>query len=144
MRKMRPLHERFMSNVLPEPNSGCWLWAGFCNPGGYGKFTAGPKNEYAHRLSYRLFVGEIPQGLELDHLCRVRCCVNPSHLEPVTKSVNAIRGIGTLHLLTEAARQRSSNRMKLWWASKSYEERAEIQKARYAKRTRSRSRRILA
>lgn len=50
----------------------------------------------AHREAYKAFKGEIPDGLELDHLCRVRNCVNPDHLEPVTRLENARRGIGGL------------------------------------------------
>lgn len=88
--------ERFMSFVAQEPNTGCWLWAGSGDKGGYGGFRRssdnGGKWERAHRVSYRLFVGPIPEGKILDHLCRVRCCVNPNHLEPVTYQENAQRG----------------------------------------------------
>lgn len=74
--------------------SGCWLWTGSLDPSGYGKTSAGPlRNISMHRLSYMAWSGEpIPAGLELDHLCRVRHCVNPAHLEPVTKAVNQQRG----------------------------------------------------
>lgn len=85
--------ERFMALVLPEPNSGCWLWDGNCTPDGYGMFTTtSPAKEGAHRFAYRNLVGPIPVGLQLDHKCRTRCCVNPEHLEPVSRKENILRG----------------------------------------------------
>ena len=65
----------------------CWLWEASCFSEGYGYF----KNRKAHRVSYELFKGSVPDGLQLDHLCRVRHCVNPAHLEAVTNQVNVIR-----------------------------------------------------
>lgn len=88
-----PVMERFMNSISPEPNSGCWLWtAAIANPQGYGRIGKDGKDNYAHRVSYELFVGPIPDGLQLDHLCRMRSCVNPQHLEPVTRQVNIRRG----------------------------------------------------
>lgn len=84
----------FESRVHYEPNSGCWLWAGADNGDGYGKF----RGEYAHRLSYKRHKGPIPDGMHLDHLCRVPCCVNPDHLEPVTNKENARRGRAGHHM----------------------------------------------
>jgi hypothetical protein len=92
--KLTPL-ERSMRMVSPEPNSGCWLWMGAVTNGGYGIINIGgrkPPPTRAHRLTYELLVGPIPEGLELDHLCRVPCCVNPKHLEPVTHAENVRRG----------------------------------------------------
>ncbi len=80
----------FMRRVSPEPNSGCWLWLGNSHENGYGRYGKGP--EWAHRVAYELFQGPIPEHLELDHLCRNRGCVNPSHLEPVTSAINTQRG----------------------------------------------------
>jgi len=65
----------------------CWLWTGPLNPGGYG--TNGGR--LAHRVVYERLIGQIPAGLTLDHLCRVRNCVNPQHLEPVTIAENLRR-----------------------------------------------------
>lgn len=81
-----------LSNITPVPESGCWLWDGSCNPKGYGRLMRKRKTYMAHRVSYEVFVGPIPDGLQLDHLCRVHCCVNPNHLEPVTGRENIIRG----------------------------------------------------
>ncbi|MER8220922.1 HNH endonuclease signature motif containing protein [Streptomyces sp. NPDC094143] len=87
--------ERFWSKV--EKTDGCWLWQGQSR-NGYGLFFWGSgKNQRstgAHRYAYRLTCGEIPEGLVLDHLCRVPLCVNPQHLEPVTRRENVLRGIG--------------------------------------------------
>jgi len=69
----------------------CWLWTGCIKSNGYG--TYGKEGKYAHRISYVLTRGEIPLGLQLDHLCRVRNCVNPDHLEAVTRKENIRRGM---------------------------------------------------
>ena len=80
---------------MPEPNTGCWLWLGSLNMNGYGKMRyLGSGNTRAHRISYKAFKGPIPEGLELDHLCRVKSCVNPDHLEAVTHRENLLRGPG--------------------------------------------------
>lgn len=73
----------------------CWIWtaARFEKRGSYGAVGYQRKIWSAHRLTYTLLIGEIPQGLELDHLCRVRPCCNPAHVEPVTHEVNLARGL---------------------------------------------------
>jgi hypothetical protein len=68
---------------------------------GYGKINVGGYPRYAHRVVYEAIVGPIPDGLELDHLCRVPACVNPAHLEAVTHAVNIARGIGGHHQLVK-------------------------------------------
>jgi len=88
------LPERFWAKVSPEPNTGCWLWTGSTNHHGYGNTSAGRKGKtaLAHRFSYEALVGPIQPGLQLDHLCRTRACVNPAHMEPVTAGENTRRG----------------------------------------------------
>ncbi len=99
---MTPL-ERFHAKWMPEPNTGCWLWLGALTAGGYGCFYVDKHyRSTAHRVSYELFVGPIPAGLQIDHLCRVRGCVNPDHLEPVTCRENLMRGPTTLNALNVA------------------------------------------
>lgn len=75
-----------------DPN-GCWLWTGSITPKGYGLIRAGGRVQSVHRFAYEALVGPIPDGLQLDHLCRVRNCVNPDHLEPVTGRINQQRGL---------------------------------------------------
>lgn len=72
----------------------CWLWPGGLNTKGYVTTMFEGRRIQAHRLAYELLVGPIPEGLRLDHLCRVRHCLNPAHLEPVTDRENALRGVG--------------------------------------------------
>lgn len=103
------LEERFWAKVnkngnpSPEkPELGpCWEWIGDLTTAGYGRITINVKSAMAHRVSYEWLVGEIPEGLDLDHLCRVRRCIKsiadefgPAHLEPVTRKENNLRGVG--------------------------------------------------
>ena len=82
--------QRFMSKVKNTNN--CWIWLAGKQGGGYGQFRVNGKTLLSHRISYELFKDDIPYGLELDHLCRVRHCVNPEHLEVVTSQENTKRG----------------------------------------------------
>jgi hypothetical protein len=70
----------------------CWEWDSKKNNRGYGVFWNGTKGVLAHRFAYEMWVGPIPAGLQLDHLCRNRGCVRPDHLEPVTNQENGLRG----------------------------------------------------
>ena len=81
--------ERLAPGYVIQEN-GCWEWIGAKGTGGYGRFRHAP----AHRVMYERLVGPIPAGLQIDHLCRNRDCVNPAHLEPVTQTVNILRGDG--------------------------------------------------
>ncbi|QIS38654.1 HNH endonuclease signature motif containing protein [Clavibacter capsici] len=83
-------YDRFWAKVDREGGS-CWRWLAFIDKDGYGKFFHEGAVRYAHRVSYQLHRGDIPKGLEIDHPCRVRDCVNPDHLEAVTGRENTRR-----------------------------------------------------
>lgn len=93
----RPLEERFWPKVDRRGDDECWPWTGAKTSAGYGHIARGGEGGgtvLAHRVSYELARGPIPDGLVLDHLCRRRDCVNPAHLEPVTFGENCMRGTG--------------------------------------------------
>lgn len=95
-RKIKTLLERFENMYTPEPNTGCWLWLGASTQNGYGTIRLGRAvhgSDFAHRVAYELFIGPIPKNMQIDHKCRVRCCVNPNHLESVTCRENVTRGL---------------------------------------------------
>ncbi len=86
--------ERFWEKV--DADGDCWIWTSSLNPAGYGTFSDKAKQSApnkAHRWAWEELIGPIPPGLQLDHLCRVRRCVNPDHLEPVTNIENQRRGL---------------------------------------------------
>lgn len=83
--------ERFFEKV--DASSDCWIWTGALLRNGYGYFGSDGRTHLTHRWSWEHLVGPIPDGLVIDHLCRVHACVNPDHLDPVTQAVNRIRGV---------------------------------------------------
>ena len=85
--------ERFWSKVDVSAPNECWEWTAGRNSTGYGTFRIGRDMRGAHRVAYELSVGPIPEGLQIDHLCRNVTCVNPAHLEPVTQRENSLRGV---------------------------------------------------
>ena len=101
-RRRVPESDRFWPKVnkdgpVPQirPELGqCWVWTAYLNKSGYGQFGLADRSlMLAHRWAWEREHGPVPDGLELDHLCRVRACVRPSHLEAVTRSINAQRGL---------------------------------------------------
>lgn len=90
MARAIPVSERFWDKV--EKTDSCWNWTAQIALDGYGKIRNRDGSTLAHRVAYELIVGPIPEGLEIDHLCRNRRCVNPEHMEPVTKYENFRRG----------------------------------------------------
>ena len=91
--RTRPADERFWEKV--NKTDSCWLWTAATNGAGYGVLgmQSAPRGHvYAHRFSYELRRGAIPEGMQLDHICRTTRCVNPDHLEAVTPKTNYLRG----------------------------------------------------
>lgn len=83
-----PVLERLMLRVRGGDVTTCWLWQGALSSSGYGVLKVDGQARGVHRIAYEEFVTPIPTGLDLDHLCRQRLCVNPWHLQPVTKAEN--------------------------------------------------------
>lgn len=76
-----PIEQRFQKYIIPEPNSGCWLWCGSSYKFGYGRLYGKKKTIYkAHRVSWEIYKGPIPEGLNVLHKCDTPSCVNPRHL----------------------------------------------------------------
>jgi hypothetical protein len=86
------LEVRFWAKV--EQTDGCWLWTAARSGDGYGHIKIDGRMMKAHRVAYEMAHGTIPEGLDVDHLCRQPLCVRPEHLEPVSRRTNILRGIG--------------------------------------------------
>lgn len=96
MRTGRSLKRRVIEKIEIEPRghgTPCWIWTAALNAKGYGCIRVNRRTRLAHRIAYELLVSPIPEGMQLDHLCRIPACVNPDHLEPVTRQENLDRGI---------------------------------------------------
>jgi HNH endonuclease len=95
---------------FPPEASGCWIWKATKNTrGGYGRVRFQGRLWLAHRLLYKLLIGEIPTGLTLDHLCRTTACTNPTHLEPVSIGVNIRRSARLCRVCGQALMREGKN-----------------------------------
>jgi hypothetical protein len=90
-RTRAPIFDRLVR--LSDRSGDCWLWTGARYRNGYGQMCLDGKRRSAHRVSWEAANGPVPVGLDLDHVCRVRHCINPAHLEPVTRSENMRRAL---------------------------------------------------
>lgn len=128
---------RFWAKV--RKSDACWLWTGGVDSGGYGQFRVDSSRKIvAHRFAYESLIGAIPPGLQLDHLCRVKTCVNPEHLEPVTGRVNTLRSDGPTarHARqTHCVNDHPFDELNTYWRTPTQRE------CRACKRTRDRKRR---
>lgn len=93
-KRTRTIEERLAAYTDKIPQGGCWIWIGALNQYGYGSMRGPTGTVATHRFVYERERGPIPEALDLDHLCRVRSCCNPDHLEPVTRQENVNRGDG--------------------------------------------------
>lgn len=100
--RVRDLGQKLV--VYSDRTGDCWLWLGSTTHDGYGRTFVGGKDRLAHVVSYEFHVGPIPGGLTLDHKCRVRHCINPAHLEPVTIGENTRRGNAPTALVAKLGR----------------------------------------
>lgn len=88
-----PIMDRIHAQVEVDPDTGCWIYQGRRNKGGYGRIGWQGTQIVVHRITYQLLVGPVPEGLQLDHLCNRPPCCNPEHLEPVTAAENMRRAV---------------------------------------------------
>ena len=84
--------ERFAERYIIDSETGCWNWTGSVNGRGYGYLSVDNRTVQAYKLAYEWKHGKIPKELEIDHLCKNTLCVNPDHLEVVTRRTNQLRG----------------------------------------------------
>jgi hypothetical protein len=87
----KSLTERILGATKTN-ETGCWIWQLKLHSQGYARMSVNGRGTYVHRLSYQIWIGPIAEGLQIDHLCRVRSCCNPWHLEAVTPRTNSLRG----------------------------------------------------
>ena len=119
MRPWPDVVERLLGN-LEENGEGCLIWGNQTAGDGYRQISYEGSRVYAHRLAYEMFIGPIPDGMELDHLCRNRGCVNPAHLEPVSHRENTLRGstFAAEHPKADMLPSRPKNRRNREWRAR--------------------------
>ncbi len=138
------IEERFWAKVDRRGPDDCWPWTGALTVG-YGTIAAGGgrgRTLYAHRISYELASGEIPTGMQVDHLCRNPRCVNPRHLEVVTQRENILRGMGATakHAAkTECIRGHPFDLLNTYWDTRGYRCCRECRQIRQGERNRQRA-----
>lgn len=95
VRPYRDMEERLVANSAVDHTTGCWIWLGHIDGGGYGRLSVrvkgkrSPESHFAHRVSVQVLKGEaIPEGYHVDHICETRCCINPNHLQVIPAHEN--------------------------------------------------------
>lgn len=139
--------ERFLAKVphLPRPlDSSCWIWTGSTNGNGYGEMRIDGRKTYAHRVSHELYIGPIPVGYDIDHLCRNHGCVSPFHIEAVTRRTNTMRGKNPDVQRARAAAVTHCPHGHLYDAANTYRTKAGLRQCRTCNRERNRRRREAA
>lgn len=123
----KSIHERFKEKYIVDPVTACWLWTAYVMPNGYARFGIEGGWELAHRVSFRLHKGPIPEGYTIDHTCHNgtgctevskclhRRCVNPEHLEAVTRKVNNLRGEGLAAIETRKTHCPKGHKYDYFW-----------------------------
>lgn len=112
--------ERIWDKIVRIPESGCWVWVGSISGRGYGEVWWKGSKAFIHVLMHKLFVGDVPTGFEVDHLCKVRCCCNPNHLEAVTHAENVKRSSAWHHVVKKHKEATHCQRGHPWTKENTY------------------------
>lgn len=105
---MDKLPKRFRDKFIINKDTDCWEWKAEITHDGYGRYCYKYRRYMSHRFSYEIMIGPIPEGLQIDHLCRNRSCCNPEHLEAVTCKENLSRGLGCMPGVIVSANKRKA------------------------------------